>query len=209
MTFQTSQTPTPKKIPENIPDEYRQAISRLLIDENTLQNRIQEMGRAISRDYAAHNPVFVGVLKGVLFFMADLLRYTTIPLEVDFMAVSNYSQESRDQGVVRITKDLDICIEGRHVVFVEDIIDTGLTLGYLLKMLRSRHPASLEVAALFDRPNRRLVNIQARYVGFHLPDLFVVGYGLDFREQFRNMPFVAVLNPGILNQQRTPPPPSF
>ncbi len=204
MTFLTPQTPTPKKIPENIPNEYRQALSRLLIDEDTLQNRIREMGQALSQDYADKNPVFVGVLKGVLFFMADLLRYTNIPLEVDFMAISSYSPESRDQGFVRITKDLDICIEGRHVVFVEDIIDTGLTLGYLLKLLRSRHPASLEVATLFDRPNRRLVDINARYVGFHLPDLFVVGYGLDFREQFRNMPFVAVLNPQTINHRRTP-----
>jgi len=163
------------------------------------------MGQAIARDYADKNPVFVGVLKGVLFFMADLLRYTPIPLAVDFMAISSYSPETRDQGLVRITKDLDLCIEGRHVIFVEDIIDTGLTLGYLLRLLRSRHPASLEVAALFDKPGRRLIDIKPRYLGFHLPDLFVVGYGLDFREHFRNLPFVGVLNPEVIKNQKRQP----
>jgi hypoxanthine phosphoribosyltransferase len=167
-----------------------------------LQARIRAMGEAIARDYAGKDPVFVGVLKGVLFFMADLLRSTPIPLAVDFMAISSYSPESRDHGYVRITKDLDLCIEGRHVIFVEDIIDTGLTLGYLLKLLRSRNPASLEIAALFDKPGRRLINIQARYLGFHLPDLFVVGYGLDFREEFRNLPFVGVLNPEAMKRKR-------
>ncbi len=206
MTFQTPPTLTPKKgIPATAPEPYRSAISRILIDEDALQSRIRAMGEAIARDYADKDPVFVGVLKGVLFFMADLLRATPIPLEVDFMAISSYSPETRDHGFVRITKDLDLCIEGRHVIFVEDIIDTGLTLGYLLRLLRSRHPASLEVAALFDKPGRRLIDIKPRYLGFHLPDLFVVGYGLDFREQFRNMRFVGVLNPdAIQNTKRQP-----
>jgi len=137
----------------------------------------------------------------VLFFMADLLQATHIPLEVDFMAISSYGVDARDHGYVRITKDMDTCIEGRHVIFVEDIIDTGLTLGYLLKLLKSRNPASLEIAVLFDKPTRRLIDIKPRYLGFHLPDLFVVGYGLDYREQFRNLPFVAVMQPDKLKQK--------
>ena len=193
---------TKKAIPETIPEAYRQAISRVLIDENTLQKRIQEMGEAIARDYNGKDPVFVGVLKGVIFFMADLLQATPIPLAVDFMSIASYSPSARDQGYVRITKDLDICIEGRHVIFVEDIIDTGLTLGYLLKLLRTRNPASLEVAVLFDKPSRRLIDITPRYLGFHLPDLFVVGYGLDYREQFRNMPFIGVLHPDVIKKGR-------
>jgi len=191
-----------KDIPETIPDAYRAAIARILIDEAALQARIKEMGEAIARDYADKNPVFVGVLKGVVFFMADLLQATHIPLEVDFMAIASYSPDARDQGYVRITKDMDICIEGRHVVFVEDIIDTGLTLGYLLNLLKTRHPASLEVAVLFDKPSRRLIDVKPRYLGFHLPDMFVVGYGLDYREQFRNMPFVAVMRPEFLKQKK-------
>ncbi len=193
---------TKKGIPETIPETYRKAISRVLIDEETLQARIREMGAAIARDYENKNPVFVGVLKGILFFMADLLQATPIPLSVDFMSIASYSPSARDQGYVRITKDLDICIEGRHVVFVEDIIDTGLTLGYLLKLLRTRTPASLEVAALFDKPSHRLIDIGPKYLGFHLPDIFVVGYGLDYREQFRNMPFVGVLHPDAIKQKQ-------
>ncbi len=192
---------TKKGIPETIPEVYRQAISRVLIDEDTLQSRIREMGAAIAQDYEGKNPVFVGVLKGVVFFMADLLQATRIPLSVDFMAIASYSSNARDQGYVRITKDLDICIEGKHVIFVEDIIDTGLTLGYLLKLLRTRNPASLEVAVLFDKPSRRLIDVKPKYLGFHLPDLFVVGYGLDYREQFRNMPFVGVMRPEFLKQK--------
>lgn len=192
---------TKKVIPETIPEAYRAAISRILVDEATLHARIEEMGEAIARDYVDKNPVFVGVLKGVVFFMADLLQATHIPLEVDFMAVASYSPDARDQGYVRITKDLDICIEGRHVIFVEDIIDTGLTMGYLLNLLKTRNPASLEVAVLFDKPSRRLIDVTPRYWGFHLPDMFVVGYGLDYREQFRNMPFVAVMRPEFFKQK--------
>jgi hypoxanthine phosphoribosyltransferase len=193
---------TKKAIPETVPEAYREAIARVLIDETTLQARIREMGAAIARDYAGKNPVFVGVLKGVVFFMADLLQSTPIPLEVDFMSIASYSPDARDHGYVRITKDMDICIQDRHVIFVEDIIDTGLTLGYLLKLLRTRNPASLEVAVLFDKPTRRLIDIRPRYLGFDLPDLFVVGYGLDYREQFRNMPFIGVMKPEVLKQKQ-------
>jgi hypoxanthine phosphoribosyltransferase len=173
-------------------------IDRILIEADTLQNRIQEMGAAIARDYADKRPLFVGVLKGVLFFMADLHRAASIPLEVDFMAITSYSPEMRDHGFVKITKDLESSLQGRHVIFVEDMIDTGLTMGYLLKLLQAREPASLEVAVLFDKPSRRLLHIKPKYLGFRLPDLFVVGYGLDYHEQYRNLPYVGVLKAEIL-----------
>ena len=189
---------TTKDIPATTPEPYASDIARVLIESETLQRRIAEMGAAITQDYAGSKPLFVGVLKGVLFFMADLLRAVHLPLEVDFMSVSSYSVETRDHGVVRITKDLETPLEGRHVIFVEDMIDTGLTLNFLLRMLKDRNPASLHVAVLFDKPSRRLIDINPRYLGFRLPDLFVVGYGLDYREQYRNLPFVGVLTPEAL-----------
>ena len=144
----------------------------------------------------------VGVLRGVLFFMADLLRSVQIPLEVDFLAVSSYSTESRNQGFVRLEKDLDISIRDRHVIFIEDVIDTGLTLNYLLGNLRTRQPASLEVCVLFNKPTKRLIDIPLKYKGFDLPDQFVVGYGLDYREKYRNLPFVGLLRANrLLNSQ--------
>lgn len=189
---------TARSLPAITPATYAADIARVYLEEEALKARVQELGASIARDYAGKRPLFVGVLKGVLFFMADLLRSVHIPLEVDFMSISSYSPETRDQGMVRITKDLETPLEGRHVIFVEDMIDTGLTLGYMLKLLESRNPASLEVAVMFDKPSRRLLNIRPRYLGFHLPDLFVVGYGLDHREQFRNLPFIGVLNPDSL-----------
>jgi hypoxanthine phosphoribosyltransferase len=173
----------------------------VLIEQEALQRRIAEMGAAITADYQDKRPLFIGVLKGVLFFMADLLRAVHIPLEVDFMSISSYSPETREHGVVRITKDLDTSMEGRHVIFVEDMIDTGLTLSYLLRLLQARNPASLHIAVLFDKPSRRIVDVKPRYLGFRLPDLFVVGYGLDHREQYRNLPFVGVLSPEALRQE--------
>jgi hypoxanthine phosphoribosyltransferase len=170
-------------------------IREIIISEDELQHRVNEMGRQINRDYLGRNPLLVGVLKGVLFFMADLLRQVSIPVEMDFIAVSNYSTESRQQGYVRIIKDLDIPIGGRHVLFVEDVIDTGLTLNYLLTNLRARQPASLEVCVLFNKPEHRLIDIPILYKGFDLPDKFVVGYGLDHREKYRNLPFVGLLKP--------------
>lgn len=199
-------SPTPPKsipslgIPATTPESYAQDIARVLIDEAAIQRRVQEMGAAISHDYAGKRPLLVGVLKGVLFFMADLLRSIHMPLEVDFMAISSYSPETRDHGMVRITKDLDTSLAGRDVIFVEDMIDTGLTLDYILRILRSRNPASLHVAVMFDKPSRRLLDVPTRYLGFRLPDLFVVGYGLDYREQYRNLPFVGVLKPQVLDQ---------
>ncbi len=168
-------------------------VREVLISEEEIQQRVAEIGAQISRDYAGKNPLLVGVLKGVLFFMADLLRAIRIPVEVDFMAVSNYTAESRKQGLVRLVKDLEIPLIDRHVLFVEDVIDTGLTLNYLLRTLRARQPASLEVCVLFNKGQQRLIDIPLKYKGFDIPDRFVVGYGLDHREKYRNLPFVGLL----------------
>lgn len=176
-------------------------INEVLFYAEEIRDRVHEMGRVISRDYAGKNPLLVGVLKGVIFFMADLLRELTIPVEVDFIAVSSYSAESRQQGMVRLVKDLEIPLSGRHVLFVEDVIDTGLTLNYILNNLRVRHPASLEVCVLFDKPQSRIVPIPIKYKGFDLPDRFVVGYGLDYRERYRNLPFVGLLKPEVLQNE--------
>ena len=173
-------------------------IREVILTPQDIQGRIAELGAAITHDYQGLNPVFIGVLKGVLFFMADLLRQVPLPLEVDFLAISSYSSESREQGLVRLMKDLDLPLTGRHVVFVEDVIDTGLTLNYLLRILRSQHPASLEVCVLFNKDRHRLIDIPIKYKGFDLPDKFVVGYGLDHREKYRNLPFVGLLNPDAI-----------
>lgn len=184
-----------------MPEQYQQFwgdIQEILISEEAIQQRVRELGAQISADYAGRNIILVGVLKGVLFFMADLLRAITIPVEVDFIAVTNYSPESRAKGVVRLVKDLEMNITDRHVLFIEDVVDTGLTLTYLLRNLRERAPASLEVCTLFNKPVHRIMDIRIKYKGFDLPDLFVVGYGLDHRERYRNLPFVGVLKPGAL-----------
>lgn len=172
-------------------------LSEILISSEQINNRVNELGKAISQDYSGKIPLMIGVLKGVLIFMADLLRAISIPLEVDFMAVTSYSPETRARGVVRLIKDLEIPISGRDVLFVEDVVDTGLTLNYLLHTLKSQHPASLEVCVLFNKSKHRLIDIPLKYKGFDLPDRFVVGYGLDYREHYRNLPFVALLKPEI------------
>jgi hypoxanthine phosphoribosyltransferase len=168
-------------------------IKEVVVTQAELQARIQAIGQAISTDYGGKDPLIVGVLTGVLFFMADLLRAITIPVEVDFMAVSSYSSETRQTGLVRVEKDLELPLQDRHVLFVEDVIDTGLTLNYLLQNLKARQPASLEVCVLFDKSANRLIDIPLKYKGFDLPDRFVVGYGLDYREKYRNLPFVGLL----------------
>lgn len=178
-------------------------IRKILISSEEIEQRVQELGQAISADYANRNPLLVGVLKGVLFFMADLLRFITIPVEADFMAVSTYTPDTQDQGFVRLLKDLETPLADRHVLFVEDVIDTGLTLNYLLRSLRAREPASLEVCVLFNKPKHRLIDIPLRYKGFDLPDRFVVGYGLDHRERYRNLPFVGLLKPQIFQDNTT------
>ena len=169
-------------------------IEKVVLTEEAIQSRLAEMGAKISCDYIDKDPLLVGVLSGVVIFMADLLRHISIPMTLDFMAISHYWMRA-DSGTVRITKDLDHTITGRHVLFVEDVIDTGLTLSYLLRTLRTRQPASLQVCVLFDRPYRRLMDIPLAYRGFELPDRFVVGYGLDADGFYRNLPFVGVLKP--------------
>jgi len=182
--------------------ELAAGVREILISEEELQRRVHDIAGEISRDYAGRNPLLVGVLKGVLFFMADLLQALTIPAEIDFIAVSSYSPESRQQGVVRLVKDLEIPIDGRHVLFVEDVIDTGLTLNYILRNLRIRQPASLDVCVLFNKPNHRLIDIPLKYKGFDLPDRFVVGYGLDYRERYRNLPFIGLLKPEVFQSNK-------
>jgi hypoxanthine phosphoribosyltransferase len=178
--------------------ELEHAITEVLIDEDTLKRRVVELGEEISSDYAGQDLLLVGVLKGAVFFMSDLMRHLTIPCEIDFMAISSYAGSTESSGVVRILKDLDMNIEGRHVLVVEDIIDSGLTLSYLIRNLEAREPASLEVCALMTKPERREIDVPVRYVGFEIPNRFVVGYGLDFGEKYRNLPYVAVLDEGLL-----------
>ncbi len=158
-----------------------------------IRDRIAELGAEISADYAGKDLLLVGVLKGAVFFMADLMRHITVPCEVDFMAISSYGASTDSSGVVRILKDLDETIEGRNVLVVEDIIDSGLTLSYLKRTLGARHPASLEVCALLTKPERREVEVPVRYIGFEIPNRFVVGFGLDYAERYRNLRYVGVL----------------
>jgi hypoxanthine phosphoribosyltransferase len=180
---------------QEIYGEMATDISEVVLSSEAIQARVAELGKAISEEYAGSNPLLVGVLKGVVFFMADLLRAIHIPVEVDFIAISSYSPETRGQGVVRLVKDLEIPIQGRRILFVEDVIDTGLTLNYILQNLRARQPESLEICVLFDKSDRRLIDIPIKYKGFNIPDRFVVGYGLDHREKYRNLPFVGLLKP--------------
>ena len=169
------------------------AIGEVMVSEEELQARVRDLGRQISRDYAGRRLLLVGVLKGAVFFLSDLMRWIDIPVEVDFMAVASYGSATDSSGVVRILKDLDAAIEGRDVLIVEDIVDSGLTLHYLLRNLGSRNPSSLEVCALLTKPDRRKVDLPTRYVGFEIPNRFVIGYGLDHAERYRNLPFVAAL----------------
>ncbi|MDO9087888.1 MAG: hypoxanthine phosphoribosyltransferase [Anaerolineaceae bacterium] len=178
---------------------HNDVISQILYTDDQIDNCVLELAKLINIDYQGKNPIFIGVLKGVFIFMADLLRKIEISCDVDFLAISNYSTDARNRGVVRLVKDLDIPIEGRHVLFIEDVIDTGLTLNYLLRNLRERLPASLEVCTLFNKPSHRLIEIPIRYKGFDLPDKFIVGYGLDFNEKFRNLPYVGVIKAEVLH----------
>jgi hypoxanthine phosphoribosyltransferase len=178
--------------------ELERGVEEVLIDEAALQARIAELGEEISADYRGRELLLIGVLKGAVFFMSDLMRRLRVPCEIDFMAISSYGASTDSSGVVRILKDLDINIEGRHVLVVEDIIDSGLTLSYLMRNLEAREPASLEVCALMTKPDRREIDVDVRYVGFEIPNRFVIGYGLDFAERYRNLPFVAVLRSDLI-----------
>jgi hypoxanthine phosphoribosyltransferase len=186
--------------------ELERAVTEVLIDADALQHRIGELGEEVSSDYAGRDLLLVGVLKGAVFFMADLMRHLTIPCEIDFMAISSYGEGTDSSGVVRILKDLDINIEGRDVLVVEDIIDSGLTLSYLIRNLEAREPASLEVCALMTKPDRREIEVPVRYVGFEIPNRFVIGYGLDFGERYRNLPYVGVLDPALIAEGTQPAP---
>ncbi len=178
--------------------ELERAVGEILIDAETLQARIRELGREVTADYEGKELLLVGVLKGAVFFMADLMRAIDVPCEIDFMAISSYGASTDSSGVVRILKDLDINIEGRHVLVIEDIIDSGLTLSYLIRNLESREPATLEVCALLTKPDRREIDVDVRYVGFEIPNRFVIGYGLDFAERYRNLPYVGVLHDHLM-----------
>ncbi len=168
-------------------------VGEVLVSEQALRARVRELGEAISEDYEGRTPLLVGVLKGAVFFLSDLMREIEVPVEVDFMAVASYGSATDSSGVVRILKDLEEAIEGRDVLIVEDVVDSGLTLQYLMRNLGSRGPASLEVCTLLNKPDRRRVHLPMRYVGFDIPDEFVVGYGLDHGQRYRNLPFVAAL----------------
>ena len=173
--------------------ELERGVGQILIEEDRLRERVAELGEEVSQDYAGKDLLLVGVLKGAVFFMADLMRHLAVPCEVDFMAITSYGAATDSSGVVRILKDLDINIEGREVLIVEDIIDSGLTLSYLMRNLEAREPASLEVCALMTKEGRREIDVPVRYIGFEIPSRFVIGYGLDFAERYRNLPYVAVL----------------
>jgi hypoxanthine phosphoribosyltransferase len=170
------------------------AIGEVLVESDALQRRVRELAAEVSEDYAGKDLILIGVLKGAIFFVADFMRALDMQCEVDFMAVASYGSSTKSSGVVRILKDLDAAIEGRHVLIVEDIVDSGLTLQYLLRNLAGRNPASLEVCALLLKPSSRKVDMEPRYVGFEIPDKFVVGYGLDYAQRYRALPYVAVLN---------------
>lgn len=178
-------------------------IDEILIPEEALRSRIRELGRTISKDYEGKEPLLVGILTGAVLFVSDLLREITISCELDFMATSSYAEGTTSSGIVRILKDLNQSIEGRHVIVVDDIIDTGLTMDYLLETLKTRYPASLRVCALLDKLPRRIRHVPLDYRGFEIPDKFVVGYGLDYAGRYRNLRFICVLKPEIYGQSMT------
>jgi hypoxanthine phosphoribosyltransferase len=170
-------------------------IEEILISEGMIQNRIRELGEQISEDYEGEDLIFVSILKGGVYFLADLTRTVRIPLVIDFIVVSSYGDSQETSGIVRLVKDLKEDIRNRHVILVEDIVDTGLTVDYLLNLLRARQPASIEVCSLLTKPSRRKIDVPMKYVGFEIPDKFAVGYGLDYKQYYRNLPFVCVFKP--------------
>ena len=178
------------------------AVGEILVPADELQQRVRELGAEISRDYAGSDLLLVGVLKGAVFFLSDLMRALEVPCEVDFMAVASYGSSTDSSGVVRILKDLDINIEGREVLVVEDIIDSGLTLSYLMRNLEARNPASVEICALLTKPERREMDVNVRYVGFEIPNRFVIGYGLDFAERYRNLPYIGVVREELVAEEQ-------
>ena len=187
------------------PGMTMQPIGTVLFDEDVIRSRVRELGREISRDYAGKAPILVNILKGGFIFLADLVRCIEVPCEMDFMVVSSYEDRTESSGVVRILSDLGLNVEGRHVLVVEDIVDSGLTLEYLRELLLARNPASLKVVTLLDKHDRRKVHVPVDYVGFRIPDEFVVGYGLDYAQRFRNLPYITVLDADDLPELDVPP----
>lgn len=182
---------------DHIPATFRDDVKEVLLPADRIAARLDELAAEIDRDYEGKEILLVGVLKGAIFVMADLARRLTVPAAMDFMACSSYGSSTTSSGTVRILKDLDADIDDKHVIIVEDIVDSGLTLDYLFRNLRSRHPASLEVAALLTKPSRREVDLPVRYIGFEVPDVFVVGYGLDLAERYRGIQDIVVLKPEV------------
>ncbi len=181
--------------PAKLQKDLRDDIAHVLVTQEQINSAIADLGRSLSLEYEGKELLLVGVLKGAMMFMVDLARAIELPVTIDFMAVASYGASTRTSGIVRILKDLDSSIEGKHVLIVEDIIDSGLTLNYILDTLRARNPASLRVCALLSKPARRRVDVAVDYVCFDIPDEFVVGYGLDYNQIYRNLPFVGVLKP--------------
>lgn len=172
-------------------------IEKVLLSEEDISRKVGELGKIISRDYSGVTPMFIGVLKGSFVFMADLMRAIDIPCRIEFMEVSSYGNRSETTGAVKITKDLNTDIEGQHVLIIEDILDSGLTLSYLINYLRGRNPASIKICTLLDKPERRKADVQPEYKGYTISDHFVVGYGLDYAEKYRNLPYIGVLKPEV------------
>lgn len=183
----------------SISNELHHDVKEILYTEEQIQAKVREMGAELSREFAGRNPLVICVLKGAFIFMADLVKHLQIPLEIDFMAISSYGASTQSSGIVKIVKDLDVSVEGRDVLIVEDIIDSGLTLSYLVDVLERRNAKSVTIATLFDKPSRRTVDLEVDYTGFSLPDAFVVGYGLDYAEKYRNLPYIGVLKEEIYN----------
>ena len=177
--------------------EMKDDLLKVLLSEEEIKERVAQLGARISADYAGRELLMISVLKGSVAFMADLMRAITIPVSIDFMAVSSYGKGVKTSGVVKIIKDLDQHIEGRDLLIVEDILDSGMTLSYLSKILKARNPRSVRIATLLDKPERRTADIQADYYGFQVPDAFVVGYGLDYDETYRNLPYIGILKPQV------------
>ncbi|MDO5039935.1 hypoxanthine phosphoribosyltransferase [Clostridium sp.] len=178
----------------------REDVKEILFDENQLAEKVKELGSRISKDYKGKDLLVVGVLKGSVLFAADLIKNITIPCEIDFMAVSSYGNSTETSGVVRILKDLDHSIEGKHVLLVEDIVDSGITLSYLLKYLKARRAESIEIVSLLNKPERRTADLEVKYIGFEVPNEFIVGYGIDYAEKYRNLPYIAILKEEVYNK---------
>jgi hypoxanthine phosphoribosyltransferase len=194
----SNETGTITPVEDRLRSELRaQGVSRILISEQELQNEISSMAAELDAEYQNDQPLMIGVLTGAVAFMADLMKAMTIPLQIDFMAISSYGAATKSSGVVRILKDLNEEIEGRRVIVVEDIVDSGLTLQYLLEMLKARQPKDIRVVALLKKDKPDAIDVQADRVGFHIPDEFVIGYGLDYAGQYRNLPYVAILDPSV------------